>query len=195
MTTFLTLTFSLFLLMDSVGNIPLFVSLLKNFKPAKQRKIILRELVIALLFLLFFNFLGEHLLALLKIDEESVMIAGGLILFLIALRMIFPVPKDNQDEKLTEEPFIVPLAVPLVAGPAVLASVMLYARQEPFAIVLPAIITAWIATTAILLLAPWLQKKLGQRGVTACERLMGLILILLAIQMLLGGIKLFISNC
>lgn len=195
MTTILTIAFNLFILMDSIGNIPIFIAILKEVPPRRQRIIILRELLFALALIILFNFLGDLLLDLLGISQDSVMIAGGIILFLIALKMIFPAKHDYASEnKPGKEPFIVPLAVPLIAGPAVLASVMLYARHETVAVILSAIILAWIATTVILLSSSFLKKVLGSRGITACERLMGLLLTLIAVQMFLQGITVYLEK-
>ncbi len=189
-----TISLSLFFLMDAIGNVPIFISLLKQFSPAKQRIIIIRELVIALALILLFYFIGDIFLEALGISEQTVRISGGIILFLIALKMIFP--GENQ-EKITvfhEEPLIVPLAIPLIAGPAILAAVMIYSRQSiPVYYTLVGVGIAWICSTLILLTAPFLNRILGKRGLTALERLMGLILILIAIQMFLDGIGGFVD--
>lgn len=189
------IAFSLFLLMDPIGNIPYYLSLLKGIDPKKQRKIILRENIIALIVIIFFYFIGEALLKFLDISQDTVMIAGGFILFLLALKMVFPPPKNDHDE-LTEvtEPFIVPLAIPLVAGPAVLAAVILYSHQEGMLLMMGAIALAWAISLFILTLSSILSKSLGQRGIIACERLMGLILILIAVEMFLKGIYIFIHT-
>lgn len=190
--TVLSVAFSLFILMDPIGNIPIYLAVLKEMSPAKQRRVIIRELIIALCIIIFFNFLGEPLLKFLGISAETIMIAGGIILFLIALKMIFPTQKDNHvhDHPHEKEPFIVPLAIPLVAGPAVLASVIIYSGQLLNSwIMVSSIVLAWIASTAILLLSSNLKKLLGWRGITACERLMGLILTLISVEMFLKGMK------
>lgn len=192
--TILSMSFSLFLLMDSIGNVPLFIAILKNFAAKKQRKIILRELVIALGIILLFALIGEVFLSFLKIEQYTISIAGGIILFLIALKMIFPQPHEPTERMEKEkEPFIVPLATPFVAGPAVLASVMLYSKQENAFVTITSILISWLLTTAILLASSSLQKILGRRGLIACERLMGLILTLLAVQMFLHGIATYVE--
>ena len=185
-----SIAFSLFLLMNPIGNLPLFISILKDIPLPRQRFIIFRELVIALLVMTLFNFLGNAILSSLHISTYSVLISGGIILFLIALKMIFPLPKEHgSNKKLNQEPFIVPLAIPMVAGPAVLASILLYSGNILSSwITLEAILLAWAAAVPILLSASWLQKFLGSRGVVAIERLFGLILTMLSIQMLLAGI-------
>ena len=191
----LSTAFALFLLMDPIGNVPIFISLLKDIDPKRQQKIIFRELIIALIIIVAFNFIGDILLEFLHIEQETLLISGGIILFLIALKMIFPSKRDPEvDISQDKEPFIVPLAVPLVAGPAVLAAVMLYSHEQSSEwITIGAIILAWIASTIILLSSGFLKKVLGWRGLIACEKLMGLLLILISVQMFLSGILLFLS--
>src|SRR5579871_6661081 len=126
-----SMAFALFLLMDPIGNVPIYVSVLKNIDPRRQRVIIIRELIIALIIIILFNFVGDALLGFLHVTMPTILISGGIILFLIALKMIFPGRKDPDVEIAQDkEPFIVPLATPLVAGPAVLAAVMLYSGQH-----------------------------------------------------------------
>jgi multiple antibiotic resistance protein len=191
-----SLAFSLFLLMDSIGNIPLFITLLKNTDPKKHTRIIFRELLIALFVIICFYFIGDELMDFLKIGKDTIQIAGGIILFLICLKMIFPPPQTKEDsQKNVEEPYIVPLAIPLVAGPSVLAAVMIYADQETNnLLMIGAILLAWIGTLIILLLASKLKKILGWRGICALERLMGLILALISIEMFLSGVKDFLLH-
>lgn len=190
------MTFSLFLLMDAIGNVPLFIAFLKDIPRQRQLQIILRELLIALLIMMGFHFVGNSLLNALEIRPYTVLISGGIILFLLSLKMIFPT-KQDADANLPKdkEPFIVPLAIPLVAGPAVLATIMLYSRQEiGTGITLTAILLAWAISTVILLSSTFLNKILGERGIIACERLMGLILTMMSVQMFLRGIALFTQS-
>ncbi len=192
----LSIAFSLFILMDPIGNIPFYISFLKGIPPKRQRQIVVRELLIALVIIMFFNFLGDWLLTFLHIQNDTVQIAGGIILFLLCLKMIFPTPHDpNESLSHDSEPFIVPLAVPLVAGPAVLAAVMIYSRQEDSnLIMLGAISLAWAASLLILIASSFFQRILGWRGIIALERLMGLVLTLIAVQMFLSGIAAFIQR-
>jgi multiple antibiotic resistance protein len=192
----LSMSLALFLLMDPIGNIPLFIAFLKNIPAKRQRKIILRELFIALFIILLFWSLGEPLLSFLKVGMPTILISGGIILFLIALKMIFPSARDEKIEfSRDREPFIVPLAVPFVAGPAVLASVMLYSGQgEKAWVCVGAIVLAWFVSTFILLGSNWLRHLLGEKGIIACEKLMGLILTLIAVQMFLEGLKRFMQS-
>ncbi|MCB1115760.1 MAG: NAAT family transporter [Chlamydiia bacterium] len=190
-----SIAFSLFLLMDPIGNIPIYIATLKDVRPSRQRKIIVRELFIALAVIILFTFIGEHLLDLLGVSQPTVLIAGGIILFIIALKMIFPHGKEGAYESPARgEPLIVPLAIPLVAGPSVLAAVMIYSHRVSLPLLIGAIIIAWAVSTLILLSASYLKKILGVRGITACERLMGLLLTLLSVQMLLEGLSLYLAT-
>ncbi len=185
-----SIAFFLFLLMDAVGNIPLYISVLKKFSPTRQRIIILREMLVALGLIIAFLFMGDALLNILNISDEAVQIAGGIILLIICLQMVFP--KEDRHEKIEEEPFIVPLAIPFIAGPAILAAVIIYARQHVgFSIMVVAIILAWIPSLIILLGASYLKHILGNKGIAAIEKLMGLLLTLIAVQMFLTGIHTF----
>lgn len=193
--SFFSVTLSLFLLMDSIGNIPLYIAILKGIPAKRQIHIIIRELLIALGFIVLFQFAGQGLLNLLGVAQDALLIAGGLILFIIALRMIFP-PEDIEVFEISrkEEPFLVPLAIPFVAGPSIFSAVIIYSHDmNPLTLIL-SIVIAWLFTLIILLIAPYLKKLLRDHGILACERLMGLILILIAGQMFLDGLRIFLSN-
>ena len=185
----------LFLILDPLGNIPVFLSLLKGLPRARQRRVLARELLIALGVLMLFLWGGQYLLDVMHLRQESVSIAGGIILFLIGLRMIFP-PRDGIMGEMPEgEPFIVPIAIPMIAGPSGMAAVMLLGSQEPdrmgeWSL---ALVIAWAATAAILFLAPSLQKLLGNRVLTAIERLMGMVIVAISVQMLLDGIARYLA--
>ena len=184
----------LFLILDPLGNIPVFLSLLKGLAPARQRIVILRELVIALAVLMLFLWAGRYLLELMHLRQESVSIASGIILFLIGLRMIFPPSEGIMGELPDGEPFIVPMAIPMIAGPSGMAAVMLLGSQEPgrmgeWSL---ALVIAWVATAAILFSATYLQKLLGTRALTAIERLMGMVIVAISVQMLLDGITTYL---
>jgi MarC family membrane protein len=183
----------LFLVMDPLGNVPLFFSALKQVEPARQTAVVLRELLIALVALVLFLFLGQHLLRALHISDPALTVAGGIVLFLIALRMIFPSSDKSLHEEVDGEPFIVPLAIPYVAGPSVLATELLLMSSEPHRWTewLLAVLIAWFAASLILFFASKLRRYLGQKGLVAMERLMGMVLITLAVQMLMTGIGKF----
>lgn len=175
--------------MDALGNVPIFIAVLKEMKPSRQRSIILRELLLALGIIILFYFLGGPLLTFLRISQQAVLISGGVILFLIALKMIFP-SQEADNWSFGREPFLVPLAIPLVAGPAVLSAVMLYSHEQiPHIVAISAILIAWTASTVILLCSTYLKKVLGERGINACEKLMGLLLIMLSVEMFLDGFR------
>lgn len=186
----------LFLVMDPFGNVPVFLSVLRPVKQERRRWVIARELLIALGFLVVFLFGGQYLLAAIGISESSVTVAGGIILFLIALRMVFPSPGGvfaEDAEQASDAPILVPLAVPLVAGPSALASVLFIMSKDPTRWLewLAALVGAWAATGAVLLLAPNLSRLLGTRGLVATERLMGMVLTAIASKMVLGGVAEF----
>lgn len=186
--TLFSLSASLFLLMDALGNIPIFLSVLREIEPERQRMIIFRELVIALFIMIGFYLIGDYFLGFLGISQPAVLISGGIILFLIGIKMVFPSHEETYVYKGGKEPFLVPLAVPLVSGPAVLAAVVLYSHQKiPAITCLGAIFISWAATTVILVFAPYLKKVLGNRGLEACERFTGLLLIMISVQMFLDG--------
>lgn len=180
----------LFLVIDPIGNIPAFLFVLKGVPEERHKQIILRELFIALVVLVFFLFLGQFILALLQVSQGSLGVAGGIILFLIAVRMIFPVPKGIFGEETeVSEPFIVPLAIPLIAGPAAMATLMLLMARDPadWPQWLAALLMAWSISGIILLSADQLARLLGRRTLTAIERLMGLVLTAVAVQMFIDG--------
>ncbi|MBJ7449328.1 MAG: MarC family protein [Parachlamydiales bacterium] len=196
MFTIVSLAITLFLVINSLGMAPALISFIADFPRAKQRSILLREAFFAFVLTLVFAFIGRYFFAWLNVTQPAVQVSGGLILFFIALRMIFPQlkGKDQQISK-SEEPFIVPIATPMLAGPAVLATVMIESTQVPSHVILfSAIIIAFAATTAVLIAVCYLQKVIGARGLNALEKLMGLILTLLAVQMLLKGAESFVLN-
>ena len=184
----------LFLILDPLGNIPVFLSLLKGLPPARQRVVIMRELLIALGVLMLFLWAGRYLLELMHLRQESVSIAGGIILFLIGLRMIFPPADGIMGEQPEGEPFIVPMAIPMIAGPSGMAAVMLLGSQEPgrMGAWSLALAIAWAATAIILFSATYLQKWLGTRVLTAIERLMGMVIVAISVQMLMDGISTYL---
>ena len=185
---------TLLLIMDPLGNIPPFLSALKNVEPGRRRKVLVREILIAYVVLLAFLFFGKYLLRLLSLQEETISIAGGIVLFLIALRMVFP-SQDATRDALEGEPFIVPLAIPFIAGPSTLASLLLLqSTPNSTSQLLMALTLAWIATAVILLSSTVLYRLLKERGLIALERLMGMLLVMLAVQMFINGVSKFIKS-
>lgn len=186
----------LFLVIDPFGNVPFFVSALKEVEPSRRTWVTVRELLIAYVVMVVFLFVGEPLLRILGISGPALTIAGGVILFLIALRMVFPIRGRSLQEDIQGEPFIVPLAIPYTAGPSVLAVEMLLMSEEParWPVWLLAISIAWAATAAITLFGNRVAGFLGSRGLVAMERLMGMILVAIAIQMFLTGADLYFER-
>ena len=184
----------LFLILDPLGNIPVFLGLLRSLPPQLQRVVVMRELLIALGVLMVFLWGGRYALELMHLRQESVSIAGGIVLFLIGLRMIFPPPEGLMGDLPEGEPFIVPLAIPMVAGPSGMAAVMLMGSQEPdrMGAWSLALMIAWAATAALLFSATYLYKWLGLRVLTAIERLMGMVIVAISVQMLLDGITAYL---
>ncbi len=193
--TLYSITITLILLMDPLGNIPIFISILKRFDGKTQSRIIIRESFIAFLILSVFVFAGKYILHGLHIGTSALSIAGSLILFIIAIRLIFPDEKKVLKEDL-EEPFIVPLAIPLTAGPSAIAMVLLYVTQEPSRrwSILLAVFIASVISTVIILGARPIMHALGRRVLSAIEKLMGMILTTLAVQMFLSGVFRYIKH-
>lgn len=189
--TLLSAAVMLFLVMDPMGNVPFFMTALKSVEPARQRRVIVRELLIALGVMVFFLFAGRFLLQVLQISEPALTIAGGVILFLIALRMVFPSTERTMQEAVHGEPFIVPLAIPYVAGPSLLATELLLMSREPerWPRWLLALLLAWLASSVIIYFGSGMRRLLGERGLIAVERLMGMVLVTVSIQMLLTGLR------
>jgi multiple antibiotic resistance protein len=186
---------TLFLIMDPLGNIPPFLSALKSVPVARRQRVLVREILLAYLVLLACVFAGNAALRLLGLEEETISIAGGIVLFLIALRMIFPA-EGGGHEALEGEPFLVPLAVPLIAGPSTLAALLLLQRSAPgqTTALLVALTIAWAASGAILLSSTFFYRLLRDRGLIAMERLMGMLLVMIAVQMFMNGIKTFLDR-
>jgi multiple antibiotic resistance protein len=178
---------SLFFVLNALGNIPLFLGLLSRYDARRQRRIILRELIIALFILLFFNFLGDDFLRLIGISQPIIGIAGGTLLFIIALGMIFP--KISPPKTILHEPMIVPLAMPVIAGPGTIASVMVFSEkiQDPMFMTW-AILLAWLPTALILFAAAGIRHSLGEKGLVACERLGGMLICLISVKIFTCGV-------
>ena len=184
----------LFLVLDPLGNVPVVASLLKQVDPARRRRVVLRECALAYGILVAFMLFGRQFLDLMHLSEISMSIAGGVILFMIAIRMVFKSPEGIFGDTLDHEPFIVPLAIPLIAGPSALATVMLMVSREPakLGLWIVALTAAMLLSALILSLGERIEKLFGKSGMEAVERLMGLILTAIAIEMLLGGLREFL---
>jgi MarC family membrane protein len=195
--TFLSATILLIFITDPLGNIPLFIAALRRVRPERRSRVILRECTISFSVMLVFMIFGRHILAVMNLTDEILRVAGGVILFLIALKMVFPDESRQPDEEENSvEPFIVPIAIPLISGPSAMATAMLIAGSNPRRM------PEWIAALALSIsvtfvvfrLSTWLQKRLGEQVITALERLMGLILTAVSIEMLLHGIAAYVKT-
>lgn len=175
--------------MNSVGHISAYLDLVESLDRKKRRVIIIREMLLALCIMVIFNYVGGFLLAALEVNRQTILLSGGLILFLIAIRMIFPQKREVLASKEKEEPFIFPIATPMIAGPSCLTTIMLYSHQASAHIVILAILIAWVFSITVLLLAQRIKDIVGKRALYAVERLMGLILTMMAMEMLLKGLK------
>ncbi len=189
-------TILLLLIMDPLGNIPVFLSVLERVEPKRRRWVLARELLVSLVILYIFLFFGRQLLQLFSLGETAIAIAGAIVLLIIAIRMIFPSEHNWLDDLPEGEPFVVPLAIPFIAGPSILATIMLLTSQAPqrMADWSMAVGLAWLANAGILMGATFLYRILRRRGLIALERLMGMLLVAVAVQMLLDSLRQFIPS-
>ena len=183
----------LFFILDPLGNVPLLLSILKNIDKKRHATIIVREMVIGLIILLIFLFFGEHFLSLFHLQTEAITIAGGIIFFVIALKMIFP-NSDGSDLFATtkgDEPLVVPIAMPMIAGPAALATLLVLAKTnaEHTSELFASLLLAWLLSAMVLLFSTQLYKILRTKGLKALERLMGMLLLIMSVQMFIDGIR------
>lgn len=185
----------LLLVLDPIGNVPTFMALLKNVEPNRRRVVLLRECAVATVLLFVFLGVGERFLRLLGLSQSSLGIAGGIILFLIALRMVFESSEKVFGGLPQGEPFIVPLAIPMLAGPSALATVILFTTQHQVnaGAAMMAIGLAMAVTTTVLLLGSRITRLVGQRGLEAMQRLMGLLLTAISVEMFLRGVVAFMK--
>ena len=195
--TIVSACITLFLVLDAPGNVPFFLSILKDVPPKRRRWVMIRELLIALGVLVAFLIGGRELLAVMQLRQEAISIGGGVVLFLIAIKMVFP-PRDGNIFGPTGqgEPFIVPLAIPGVAGPSAMAALLLLTNTQPgrTADWVLALLLAWLATAIILLSSTYLFRWLGESVLTALERVMGMLLIALSVQMFMSGVASFLRS-
>ncbi|MCX6833629.1 MAG: NAAT family transporter [candidate division Zixibacteria bacterium] len=185
-----SITVTLFLIMDPFGNIPLFLPILERVPKERRRRVLVRELFLALAVIVIFTLGGKFIMRLLGLQQASVSIAGGIILFLIAIRMVFPRQEADASMEIAGEPLLVPLAVPLVSGPSLLAALLLFSSTGTIRLpeLLLAAFAAWVATFVILYFSTYIVDFLTKRGLVAMERLMGMILVAVAVQLFLSGL-------
>lgn len=184
------------LVLDPIGNAPVFRAVLGNVPPERRIRIIVREMLIALFILALFLFFGRTLLTAMQLTPPALAIAGGVVLFLVAIRMIFPSAGGLNIMGDDGEPFIVPLAMPMIAGPATITLVVLFTTREPDRLMdwLAALLIAWAVSAVVLVFADYLLGRIGESGQRALTRLMGMILTAIAVQMLLNGIGEFLTS-
>ena len=185
-----SITATLFLIMDPFGNIPLFLPILERVPKERRRKVLARELLLALLVIVIFTLFGKYLMEILGLQQAAVSIAGGIILFLIAIRMVFPRQDADMSMEIAGEPLLVPMAVPLVSGPSLLAALLMFSSTGTISLpgLLVAAFAAWAATFVILYFSTYIVDFLTKRGLVAMERLMGMILVAVAVQLFLSGL-------
>lgn len=193
---FFSLCVILFLIMDPFGNIASFLKSLNHVSPERRLWVTFREMVFALLTMLLFFLIGEWIFGILELSELTVRVSSGTILFLTAIKILFPTTDSPRARIPPEEPYVIPLAIPLIAGPSLLASIMLFAHVDTTAMeLLGAIMSAWAAALIVLLLAQPLHRLIGNNGLLALEKLMGMILVMLSIQRFAEGIQQFVKHC
>lgn len=180
----------LLFVIDPFGNVPIILSVLKEVPKERKRKIILREMLIGLAILFIFLFFGQQFLELFGLQTEAVTIAGGIILFVIGIKLIFPPPKGQSIYGGEGEPFVVPIAMPMIAGPSALATLMVMTESSPLPVpmISIAVLAAWLVTMGVLMAAPFLLRVLKDKGLQALERLMGMLLLIMAVQMFINGV-------
>lgn len=186
----------LFLIIDPLGNLPVFSSILRHIDKKRRRLVLARELVIALAIMLMFLYAGETILDFLSLQREAISISGSIILLLISLKMIFPSEQDSGKTAAGEEPFIVPLAIPMLAGPSLLATLILLAHQDTSRMFdwTIAVVLAWAGSAVILMFGELFERLVGDKGLKAVERLMGMLLLMIAVQMFLNGLQSYLQH-
>lgn len=184
-----------FLVTNPIGNSPVILAMIKDFSFKRQKQIMMREGLIALIIALFFEFFGEYFLNFLGVKIYALSFCGGVILFLTAIKMIFTLKEETQTQELKKEPMIVPIATPILTGPGLMTIIMVYATKESNNVkIASALLLAWVGVFAVLYAAPYLQKIFGKRGMVALEQIMGMILAFIAIEMFLSGAGNFIKQ-
>jgi len=182
----------LFFILDPLGNVPLILSILKDINKQDHRRIIIRETLFGLLILLVFLFFGEEFLSIFHLETHSITLAGAIIFFIIAVKMIFPDPNSELfSSKKGEDPIVVPIAMPMIAGPAAIATILVLAKTNPgdTGSLFVSLLLAWFLSSLVLLFSPNLYKILKEKGLTALERLMGMLLLIMSVQMFVDALR------
>jgi multiple antibiotic resistance protein len=196
MTAILSKALQLFLVLDPLGNVGIIATLIACFPKERQQQILFRELIFALTILITMLFIGSYLLTALGLSQAAVTITGGIIFFLFAISLLFPGYNVVSMESLKEEPFFVPIATPLIVGPSSTATVILFSHDPTMSVIssLAVVVLAWASSATIILLGPLLLAKIGKVGTRVMERLIGMICALIAVNMVLKGLKLFLTT-
>lgn len=190
-----SVAFALFLVANPIGNSPVILGLLKDFDLERQKKILLRESFFGFILAIFFQFFGEVFLSSIGIQSYALTYCGGILLLLVGISLIFAKPEDNTVAAMKQEPYIVPITTPLIAGPGVMTMIMIFSQKEPAVWKTTLSITiAWVFVTLVLFLSPYLLKVLKKKGMLALEQLMGLMLAMISIQMLVKGTRIFLQQ-
>lgn len=183
----------LFFILDPLGNVPLLLNILKKVDKSRRTQIIVRETFIGLIILLVFLFFGDNFLSIFHLEKESITLAGGIIFFVIAIKMIFPDPSGENlfGTRENSDPLIVPIAMPMIAGPSALATLLVLAKthSENKILLFVSLMIAWAVSTIVLLLSPLLYKLLKDKGLAALEKLIGMLLLLMSVQMFIDGVR------
>lgn len=181
----------LLLVLDPLGSLPIFIPVMGQVPHKRRRWVALREVGIAFAVLFGFMFLGEGFLRVMHLSERSLEVAGGVILLMVAIRMIFSHEGGVYGTPEGKEPLIFPLAVPLLAGPSAMATVLLLASRQPERMVtwVGALACAMAVSLLVLLLCDRIRRWVGDSVVSALEKLMGLVLTAIAVEMILAGLK------
>lgn len=189
------LALTYFLMINPIGNLPAILALVKDFSFQRQKQIMMREGIFVFIIALIFQFFGDFVLGLLNIQPPALSLCGGILIFLVAISMIYPSPKEAGTSELKQEPFIVPIALPLLVGPGTLTIIMLTAAAEPSSFKISAALAiACSGVLAVLMAGPYLQRIIGKKGLHIMEQVMGMLLTLIAIELILGGLSKFINS-
>ncbi len=192
--TIFSLALIFFIITNPIGNSPAIIALIKDYNIKDQQKILFRESIFSFLIAVFFLFLGDSLENYLCIQLYALNISGGILLMIVAFNMIFSEFNEGTAVKPKQDPFIVPIATPLISGARLLAMIMIYSKEEENNLkLLAAIIIAWIGVTIVLVCAPYLQIIMGKRGLAALEQLMGMLLTMIAMDMIVKGTSIFLK--
>jgi len=193
--TLYLIALKLFLVTNPIGNAPTILALVKDFPPERQQKILLREAFFAFLLAVFFQFVGRAFLSVLGVEDYALRLCGGVLLFLVGLGMVFPVHEKMQAGVLKQEPFIVPIATPLLSGAGLMSIIMTFSAEvDNHLTMFLAILLAWAGVTAVMAGAPFLLRLFGKRGMDALEKLMGLVLVMISVEMFVQGLNDFIQS-